>query len=186
MNMKLYSTNSSSNLQSTDTIKKMLFPEYGHEALNVPVPDPVMNMYIVDQHVSKGGNRQVTYLAVGSCLAVELTIGFYHSFTYINKLRLMIPDGMGLKTVGTFDWPQTTYYDRDVVREKVKEMTVAYVECNAGMIGARMSAELKSVARNLAESLFKTDLDSHRQGAEDEVLKAYCRQMKVCQDYLRL
>lgn len=184
--MNLYRTNSSSNLQSIDTIKAMLFPEYGHEATDMPIPDPEKRMYIVDQHVSKSGHRQVTYLAVGRCLAVELAVGFYHSFTYINKLRLMIPDGMGLKTVRTFEWPQTTYYDWDVVRDKVKEMTVSYVESNAGMIGARMSEELKSVAGNLAESLFKTDLDSHRQGAEDDVLKAYCRQMKVCQDYLRL
>jgi len=182
--MELFKKNSTSSLSPVDVIKS-LCPEYGQEALNMPIPDPVMNMYIVDQHVTKGGHRQVTYLAVGKCLAVELAIGFYHTFTYINKLRLMIPDGMGLKTVGTFEWPQTTYYDWDVVRDKVKEMTVSYVESNAGMIGARMSEELKSVAGNLAESLFKTDLDSHRQGAEDDVLKAYCRQMKVCQDYLR-
>lgn len=184
--MKLYRTNTTSNLHSTDTIKTMLFPEYGRKALNVPIPDPEKHMYIVDQHVTKGGHRQVTYLAVSGCLAVELVIGFYHSFTYINKLRLMIPDGMGLKIVGTYEWPQTTYYDWDVVQRKVEVMAVEYVESNAGMVGARMSEELKATARKLAENMLNTNLDSHRQGVEDDVLKAYCRQMKVCQDYLNI
>lgn len=128
----------------------------------------------------------MTYLAVSGRLAVELVIGFYHSFTYINKLRLMIPDGMGLKIVGTFEWSQPTHYDLEVVQRKVEGMVVAYVESNAGMVGARMSEDLKAMARTLAENMLNTNLDSHRQGVEDDVLKAYCRQMKVCQDYLNL
>ena len=80
--MELFKKNSTSSLSPVDVIKS-LCPEYGQEALNMPIPDPVMNMYIVDQHVTKGGHRQVTYLAVGKCLAVALAIGFYISISMI-------------------------------------------------------------------------------------------------------
>lgn len=182
--MKLLKKTNTTSLSSVDTFK-MLFPEYGTKASEIPVYDSKMHMYIVDQHYTKGGHLQVTYVAVSGFVVAELTIGFYHSFTIQNKLRLLIPDGMGLKVVRMFEWPQTTYYNMDDVNAKIKEMMNDYVLDNVGLIAGAESEELKSMVRELADNLLKEDISAHQLGAGNEVLKAYCRQMKVCQDFTK-
>ena len=182
--MKIFKNENTTSLSSVDTFK-MLFPEYGTKASDIPVYDSKMHMYIVEQYVTQGGHRQVIYVAVSGFVVAELTIGFYHSFTMQNKLRLLIPDGSALKVVRMFEWPQTTYYNMDDVNAKIKEMMNGYVLDNVGLISGVESEELKSMVQGLADNLLKEDVTAHQVGAGNEVLKAYCRQMKVCHDYTK-
>lgn len=167
----------------TDTFSR-IFPEYGTKALDVPAYDSDKHMFIVEQYVTKGGNRQITYVTVGGSLVVEVTVGFYHSWTLLNKVRMMIPDGTGLKTIGTYEWTGTKYFDFDDLKTKVQEMAVAYAADNAPMVGGRKSDELLNRVRGMISHLFSQNIDDFAEGCGETVLKAYCRQHKVCQDFI--
>lgn len=163
---------------------KMIFPEFGTKAADVPYFDSDKHMYIVDQHVSNNGHRQITYVAIGGSLLVEHTEGLYHSFTFMNKLRLMIPNGDELKVIRTFDWPEKSYFNLPALLDKIKEAAVEYAKDNIAAVGGVKTEELISSVKKMVDIIFSQDVDSHLKGNATVILKAYCRQMKCCKDYL--
>lgn len=164
---------------------KMIFPEYGTRALDIPHFDSDKHMYIVDQFVTKGGNRQITYVAVSKHLVVEVIIGFYHSWTLMDKIRIMIPSVTGMNVISTYDWPQTTYYDQSALKEKVEELAIQYAKANMGIVGGGNSEQqLTSWVAEIINILFLQDIESQIDDNGLKVLKSYCSQMQVCGDYV--
>lgn len=162
----------------------LIFPEFGTKAPDVPLFDADKHMYIVDQYTSAAGNRSITYVAVGRQLVVEFTVGLYHCWTLMNKVRLLIPDGTTLKVVKTFDWDGTTYFNLEVLRAKITELATEYAMDNIGMVGGEASEKVGLFVGELVGDLLAQDVDSQQQDNGLLVLKAYCMQMKVCKDYV--
>ncbi len=115
---------------------------------------------------------------------VEVTIGFYHSWTLMDKLRLMIPNADGMKVISTYDWPQTTYYDKTALERKVEELASDYARANIGVVGGKENNMLKTYVSEMVSDLFQQDIESQTKANGMEILKVYCSQMKVCRDYV--
>ena len=162
----------------------ILFPVYGTKALDVPHFDADKHMYIVDQYTSAAGNRSITYVAVGRQLVVEFTVGLYHCWTLMNKVRLLIPNVTTLKVVKTFDWEGTTYFNLEALRTKIAELATEYAMDNIGIVGGEASEQVGIFVGELVGDLLAQDVDSQLQNNGLLVLKAYCLQMKVCKDFV--
>lgn len=162
----------------------VIFPEYGTKALDIPHYDSEKHMYIVDQHTSAAGNRSVTYVAVGRRLVVEIAIGFYHCWTLLNKVRLLIPRGNQFEVVKTFEWEGTTYFDMTVLRNKIATLATEYALENIGIAGGKVTDELNCLVGELVANLLAQDVDSQTEDNGLEILRAYCRQMNLCNDFV--
>ena len=119
--MKLDAINPTPAVPVSTEALSAIFPEYGTTALDIPSYDSEKHMYIVDQHTAPSGNRSIIYVAVGRHLVVEATIGLFHCWTYMNIVRLLIPDGKTLKVVKTFEWGKSTYYDVNELRQILRK-----------------------------------------------------------------
>lgn len=161
-----------------------IFPEYGTSALDIPYYDSEKHMYLVDQYTAESGNRQITYVAAGRKLCIEVTLGLYHSWTYMNKVRIMIPNRDNLKVVKTYDWPQSSYYDVMRLTCKIRDLTREYASDNLHGLSEDERKQLSEFVDLLVQELFSGDVDTHDRNGCLEVLTAYCKQMKVCRDFV--
>ena len=181
--MKLQVKSSEPNLDAKSLIQR-IFPVFGTPALDIPYYDTEKHMYIVDQHTSNEGNRSITYVAVNNHLCVEVTLGFYHSWTFMNKIRLMIPNYRLLNVVSTFEWPQSPYFNNVEMCEKIKELVHEYAQSNKCGASAKEQEELAEFVNSQTTLLFNGDASSLDNEETRSVLEAYCRQMKVCRDFV--
>lgn len=161
-----------------------IFPVFGTPALDIPYYDTEKHMYIVDQHTSKEGNRSITYVAVNNHLCVEVTLGFYHSWTFMNKIRLMIPNYRLLNVVSTFEWPLKTYFNNIDMCEKIRELVHEYAQGNKCGASDKEQKELVEFVDSQIALLFNGQTSSLDNEETRSVLEAYCRQMKVCRDFV--
>ena len=175
---------SNGEIASLQTMISCIFPEYGTSALDIPYYDSEKYMYLVDQYTAESGNRQITYVAAGRKLCVEVTLGFYHSWTFMNKVRVMIPNRESLKVVKIYEWPQSSYYDVIKLSEKIRELVREYAADNLQSISKEEAEQLKEFVDALIYELLSGDVESHDRNGSLEVLAAYCKQMKVCKDYV--
>jgi hypothetical protein len=141
-------------------------------------------MYLVDQYTAESGNRQITYVASGRKICVEVTLGFYHSWTFMNKVRVMIPNSESLKVVKTYDWPQSSYYNVMELTEKIRDLIHEYAVDNIHGLSDAERQRLFEFVEALINELLSGDFESHERNGSLEVLAAYCKQMKVCKDYV--
>ena len=181
--MKLQTLNTEPNLDAKSLIQR-IFPVFGTPALDIPYYDSEKHMYIVDQHTSKEGNRSITYVAVNNHLCVEVTLGFYHSWTFMSKVRLMIPNYRLLNVVSTFEWPQSTYFNNVEMCEKIKEQVHEYAQSNKYGASVKEQEELAEFVNSQTALLFNDQASSLDNEETRAVLEAYCRQMKVCRDFV--
>lgn len=181
--MKLQVKSSEPNLDAKSLIQR-IFPVFGTPALDIPYYDTEKHMYIVDQYTSNEGNRSITYVAVNNHLCVEVSLGFYHSWTFMNKIRLMIPNYRLLNVVSTFEWPQSTYFNNVEMCEKIKELVHEYAQSNKCGASAKEQEELAEFVNTQTTLLFNGDASSLDNEETRSVLEAYCRQMKVCRDFV--
>lgn len=163
---------------------EVIFPEYGTKGLDIPHYDSDKHMYIVDQHTSAAGNRSVTYVAVGRRLVVEVAIGLYHCWTLMNKVRLLIPRGQQFEVVKTYEWEGTTYFDMTELRNTIATLATEYALDNIGMAGGKVTDELNRLVGELVADLLVQDVDSQTEDNGLEILRAYCRQMNLCKDFV--
>ena len=181
--MKLQVKSSEPNLDAKSLIQR-IFPVFGTPALDIPYYDTEKHMYIVDQYTSNEGNRSITYVAVNNHLCVEVSLGFYHSWTFMNKVRLMIPNYRLLNVVSTFEWPQSTYFNNVEMCEKIKEQVHEYAQSNKYGASVKEQEELAEFVNSQTALLFNDQASSLDNEETRAVLEAYCRQMKVCRDFV--
>ena len=96
----------------------------------------------------------------------------------------MIPDRESLKVVKIFEWPQSSYYDVIKLSEKIRELVREYAADNLQGISKEETEQLKEFVDALIYELLSGDVESHDRNGSLEVLAAYCKQMKVCKDYV--
>ena len=176
--------NSNGEIANLQNAISLIFPEYGASASDIPYYDSEKHMYLVDQYTADSGNRQITYVAAGRKLCVEVTLGFYHSWTYMNKIRVMIPNRDALKVVKTFDWPQSSYYNVMELTGKIRDLAREYASDNLQGLSDNEKKQLSDFVDTLVQELLSGDVDTHDRNGCLEVLVAYCKQMKVCKDFV--
>ena len=183
LNMKLQVKQNAQTLNEKSLIQR-IFPEFGTAALDIPYYDSDKHMYLVDQYTSKEGNRSITYVAVSSHLCVEVSIGFYHSWTHMNKIRIMTPNHRLLKVVRTYEWPQSTYYDNVELCQKIRELAQQIAQDNQHGVTNEDKQLVRAYVDSLVDALLSGNVASLDNGGTRAVLEAYCRQMKVCRDFV--
>ena len=167
---------------TSDNIVARLFPKFGSRALDIPTWDEGKRMYLVDQHQSASGNRSLIYVGISDQLLIEMTLGHFHSWEFVNKVRAMIYDGMSLRVIATYEWPQSTHFNIDLVREKVQEILVSYVLSlgqESGLTHDQAEVEIKKLVSNLLSA------DVHNLDNQNlrKVLEHYCEAQCICSDF---
>lgn len=172
--------------RNTDLVLPMdrLFPRFGEKALDIPSWDEGKGMYLVEQYQAPSGNRSLTYVGVSDQLLLEMTLGHFHSWEFVNKVRAMVYDGDGFRIICSHDWEQSTHYRKEDVLPVVAASLKEYVlECGTaeGMGEDEVSAEINKILSDLFTRKV-TDLD--RRGIR-RILATYCSRKGVCSDFTR-
>ena len=163
------------------TIEK-LFPKFGCKAQDVPAWDAGKGMFLVDQYQAKSGNRSLTYVGISDRLLLEMTIGHFHSWEFVNKVRAMVFDGDSFKIVATCDWPQSSHLDMTAVREEIGEKLEEYavgVSAETGLTREQIRGEVEKILSSLFVSRSAALDDPLRR----EILLTYCSIRCVCRDF---
>jgi hypothetical protein len=166
-----------------DAISKIL-PEYGSKGLDVPTFDRDKHMYLVDQYQYASGNRTLTYAAISDCVIVEVVLGHYHGWEYMNKLRILTPDGTRIKVAATKEWEQSTRADLHQIREAVADGLTDYISSNPVAKGISKEEILKS-AKKITDGLFSQTEDYLDTPLGRKVLLAYCENCNYCKDLIK-
>ena len=172
--------------RNTDLVLPMdrLFPRFGEKALDIPSWDEGKSMYLVDQYQSASGNRSLTYVGVSDQLLLEMTLGHYHSWEFVNKARAMVYDGEEFRVICSHDWELSTHFRKEdvlpVIATALKEFVLESGN-PGGMSEAEVSAEIDRILNDLFTRKV-TDLD--RRGIR-RILSTYCRRKGVCVDFTR-
>jgi len=159
-----------------------LFPRFGDKALDIPSWDEGKGMYLVEQYQAPSGNRSLTYVGVSDQLLLEITLGHFHSWEFVNKARAMVYDGEGFRVICSHDWEQSTHYRKEAVLPVITTSLKEYVLESGipeGLNEDEVSAEINIILSDLFTRKV-TDLD--RRGAR-QILALYCKRKGVCADF---
>lgn len=167
----------------TATINK-LFPRFGEKALDIPSWDEGKCMYLVDQYQSASGNRSLTYVGVSDQLLLEMTLGHFHSWEFVNKVRAMVYDGNGFRIVCSHDWEQSTHFRKEDVLPVIASSLKEYVRESGNTDGMSDDEVSVEIDRILADLFSRKVVDMDRKGIR-QILACYCRGKGVCSDFIR-
>lgn len=166
-----------------ESVLDKLFPVYGTKGWDVPSFDRSKHMYLVDQYQYESGNRTLTYVALSDAVIVELMLGHFHSHEYMNRLRILTPDGKDLKVIATRDWGQKLHTDMALVRSTVAEELDGYISSSPLAKGVNRD-EIRSAAGKISEDIFSKTEDYLDTPFGRGVLRAYCAINNVCRDFM--
>lgn len=168
-----------------DTISA-LFPLFGNsKVLDVPLFDPGKHMYLVEQYLSKKGNRYLSYVGISNQLLVEVTLGHFHSWEYVDKVRALICDGNGFRVVCSWECTEPTHFSHDLLVDNLMAMLTDYVVMNSlhsELSPEQVSSEVKKI---VSELFLNTPSDLKKPGMR-QMLVNYCDQRMVCRDFVEL
>ncbi len=159
-----------------------IFPKFGNKALDIPSWDEGKGMYLVEQYQAPSGNRSLTYVGVSDQLLLEMTVGHFHSWEFVNKARAMVYDGEGFRVICSHDWEQSTHYRKENVLPVIATSLKEYVLESGipdGLNEDEVSAEIDKILADLFTRKV-TDLD--RRGVR-QILALYCRRKGICADF---
>ena len=159
-----------------------LFPKFGSKAQDVPAWDAGKGMFLVDQYQSKSGNRSLTYVGISDRLLLEMTVGHFHSWEFVNKVRAMVFDGDSFKVVATCDWPQSSHLDMSAVREEVRGKLEEYAIGASAETGLAPE-QIRDEVERILSSLFVGGSACLDSPLRREILAAYCTARCVCRDF---
>ena len=161
-----------------------LFPRFGEKALDIPSWDEGKGMYLVDQYQSASGNRSLTYVGVSDQLLVEMTLGHFHSWEFVNKVRAMVYDGENFRVICSHDWPQSTHFRREEVVPVIKDSLKEYVMESGNPGSLDEDGVSTEIGRILGELFSRKVEDLDRRGVR-RILAGYCRRKGICPDFTK-
>ena len=165
------------------TINK-LFPRFGEKALDIPSWDEGKGMYLVDQYQSASGNRSLTYVGVSDQLLLEMTLGHFHSWEFVNKVRAMVYDGDGFRVICSHDWEQSTHFRKEDVVPVIASSLKEYVLESGNPEGMSENEVSAQIDRILSDLFSRKVVDLDRKGIR-QILAYYCMKKGVCSDFTR-
>ena len=162
----------------------LLLPEYGSKGLDIPVFDSDKHMYLVDQFQHESGNRTLTYVAISDRVIVEVALGHYHCWEYMNKLRILTLDGTNMKVVKTKEWEQSTRFDRLELSEAVTDGLDEYIVSSLAVKGLDRE-KIRNEAEKMSSWLFSQTEDYLDSPLGRRVLLSYCENCNYCRDFVK-
>ncbi len=166
-----------------DVVSRIL-PVYGTKGLDVPTFDRDKHMYLVDQYQYESGNRTLTYAAISDRVIVEVVLGHFHGWEYMNKLRILTPNGTCIKVIATKEWEQSTRTDFNQIRESVADGLADYISSNPAAKGI-CTEEILESAKTITAGLFSQTEDYLDTPLGRKVLLAYCENYNYCKDLIK-
>lgn len=164
-----------------DNVISKILPVYGTKGLDVPSFDRDKHMYLVDQYQYDSGNRTLTYVAISDNVIAELVLGHYHGWEYMNKLRILTPDGTKIKVAVTKEWEQCTRVDFRKIRSAVADGLMEYISSNPAAKGISKDS-IHQETEKMATELFSKTEDYLDTALGRKVLLAYCENCNYCKD----
>lgn len=161
-----------------------LFPRFGEKALDIPSWDEGKGMYLVDQYQAPSGNRSLTYVGLSDQLILEMTLGHFHSWEFVNKVRAMVYDGEEFRVICSHDWEQSTHFRKEDILPVVAASLKEYVLESGNSEGMSEEEVSIEIGKILADLFSRKVTDINRRGIR-RILAAYCRRKGVCADFTR-
>jgi len=167
---------------AVDSLVSKLLPKYGTKGVNIPIYDKDKHMYLVDQHPFPSGNRRLTYVALSDNIIAEVTYGHFHTWEYMDKLRVMTPDGNGFKIIKSMDWPKCTRMDMSVINVSIQDALVTYISSAPGA-DRIPEGQITEVAKKMTDNLMSNTMDYLDSPIGKKILTSYCETFNLCKDY---
>lgn len=167
--------------QTIENLVEKILPAFGTKGLDVPTFDRDKHMYLVDQFQFDSGNRTLTYAAISDSVIAEVVLGHYHGWEYMNKLRILTPDGTKIKVAATKEWAQCTRADMKGIRNAVAGGLCDYILSNPAAKGIDKDS-IRKEAEKMAAKLFSNTEDYLDTPLGRRVLRAYCENCNYCRD----
>lgn len=161
---------------------EQMFPRFGEKALDIPFWDEGKGMYLVDQYQAASGNRSLTYVGVSDHLLLEMTLGHFHSWEFVNKVRAMVYDGEEFRIICSHDWEQSTHFRKEDVLPVVTASLKEYVLESGNPLGMGEEEVSSEIEKILAELFSRKVTDMDRKGIR-RILAVYCRRKGICTDF---
>lgn len=168
-------------IQNVENLVEKILPAFGTKGLDVPTFDRDKHMYLVDQFQFDSGNRTLTYAAISDSVIAEVVLGHYHGWEYMNKLRILTPDGTKIKVAATKEWAQCTRVDMKEIRDAVAGGLYDYISSNPAAKGIDKDS-IRKEAEKMAAGLFSNTEDYLDTPLGRRVLGAYCENCNYCRD----
>lgn len=167
--------------KTVENVVSRILPTFGTKGLNVPTFDKDKHMYLVDQYQYDSGNRTLTYAAVSDNVIAEVVLGHFHGWEYMNRLRILTPDGSKIKVAITKEWDRSTKADLREICTAVAEGLSEYISSNPAAQGINKDT-IRKEAEKIATSLFSQTEDYLDTTLGRQVLLAYCENCNYCAD----
>ena len=83
-------------------------------------------MFISDEYQSGKGNWYYKGLRFSDRLAIVEKVGLFHNWKYIDEIEVYTFNQKSRTLIGSYKF-EKTFYDRDLIQDKVKEMVSDYI-----------------------------------------------------------
>jgi len=167
--------------KTLENVISRILPVFGEKGLDVPTFDRDKHMYLVDQYQYSSGNRTLTYAAISDSVIAEVILGHFHGLEYMNKLRILTPDGTKLKVIVTKEWTQSTKADILEIRSAVADGLCEYISSSPVADGFSKEA-IRQESERMSTEMFSQTEDYLDTPYGRKVLLAYCDNCNVCHD----
>lgn len=160
-----------------------LFPRFGEKGLDIPSWDVGKGMYLVDQYQAASGNRALTYVGVSEQLLIELTLGHFHSWEFVNRVRVMAYDGEDFRVICSHDWEQSTHYRREDVIPILIEALTEYVMAS-GCPDCKEKEQVSVEVTHILGDIFSKKAEDLDRKSLRLILASYCARKRICGDFI--
>lgn len=155
-------TTTTTTIFQREDIMDMILPKKGdYRPQGLPIWEEERQMFIMDDHESKGGNRSYKGVRVTDRFMTVEYIGNYHTLTYINALELYIYDGKELKLASKREFDKR-FYDKVKNQKEFENMFCDFVRSQAKMLNQHLTEDqVTEHSRTLVESSYCSMTDEN-------------------------
>lgn len=106
-----------------------ILPVYGDNQPRkvMPVWDEGQKMFIMSEYESAAGNRYIQGLRFSNRLAVVEEVGLYHTWKYIDGLKVYSWNGTSKRLIGSRKYVRH-FYDADFIRQELEDIVKSHIE----------------------------------------------------------
>lgn len=112
----------------------LIFPTVGTPRVDTPIWDDGRSMFIVNEYVKKeNGNRYYTGVRQADRFVINIYIGKFKNWDYLDKVEVYVYDNRQLCLIGHREFNKA-FYDEAVVDECAREIMLSYARSEAMMM----------------------------------------------------
>lgn len=124
----------------TNSFIDSIFPVFGQKRVDTPIWDSARSMFLVDDYVSKNGYRHYTGIRLSDRFIINIYIGKYYNWDYLDKVEVYVFDGTSSKIIGARPF-EKQFYDEGLVKDIVRTTMLNYAKSQQMNAAHKMSDE---------------------------------------------